>query len=401
MTQCQFNRLEAIVAEIVPNLLEAPTDEPIGLMSGRAGHALAVWYARHFNSDLVDENQFSEMLSELQGAVPYVSKDHRFSRGLPGVAWLFELLLWEQDDPYLAEFNQNVDRILLNLLQVESWQGEIELMEGLSGLAPYAARRLKQANQTAVYKEIIRHFSDLAVWIFPDQCTWPNPPNSPYNMKSQPEEPEHNLGLAHGVPAVLAALIAPTQHKDLSSVAKPLLQGGANWLAAQRQDSDELECHYGYLAGEPSHSRLGWCYGDASNALILARAGAVLNDKALIQAARTVALHAASRSPEAGLVRDGGLCHGSAGLSLIFSLLHTLLGDPELQNAAEFWLEDTIKRYENHGLNGFDAYRYEPENGKPYFVADTGFLAGYAGVALALMAATEQSPDWGDCLLLL
>ncbi len=401
LTESTAQRLERALADICTVLLgdETATNPP-GFIGGRAGHLLCAWQLHRHDSSLVDESRFSHALESLQGDSQALMNAPTFSYGISGVAWLFEYLLAEQDDAYSPAFNRGVDRVLSRCLDIPRWRGEIEFIKGISGIAAYAARRRRNVEGSDVYCKIVSHLEQLAEWRDDGLCTWATPKGSVFRMGSDPSAREYNLGLAHGMPAVLAALIPGLAFPETRESATSLVSAGCRWLLLQAQDAEEYGSHFPYVADKPGHSRLGWCYGDAAIALTIARAGAALADAELIDAARRIALHAANRNSKTGLVRDAGLCHGSAGLYLIFRLLYAQLGDSELLHAADNWLQETLSRHEADGLHGFDAYRNDAETGKSYYRATHDALSGYASVGLCLAVAAGKPADWVDAYLM-
>lgn len=369
-----------------------------GLVSGLAGHILFLWYFRKVSQDAESEQALEQALDLLEKKTGMVLQDCSASYGVSGIAWLYELLLAEQDDGYTAEFNANTDRIIQQMLSVADWPGEIEYVLGLSGVSIYARRRMAQANKVELYATLVRHFSTLAQPVAEQQCCWPTPADSGYRFYPQSNEPELNLGLAHGIPSIIAALIPACQHPILATEARRLVLHGCNWLLAQRQAVAETGSYFGYLASTQRNSRLGWCYGDLAIALTLARAGIALDHAPFSEVAKEIALHAAGRDVASAQIRDAGLCHGSAGLMLMFSLLHRIFPEPKLLAAKLFWKNDTLTRYEQQGLEGFNAFR-NTEQGAIY-IPESGMLNGYAGIGLCLLAELEIEPYWADALLL-
>jgi hypothetical protein len=139
---------------------------------------------------------------------------------------------------------------------------------------------------------------------------------------------------------------------------------------------------------------LGWCYGDLTIALTLARVGQTLERQDLVDEAKRIGLHAAMRDENSAMVKDAGICHGSAGLMLIFQMLNEIIPMPEFEKASDYWFENTIVRFKENGLEGFYA------NKAGNLIEETGLLEGYSGVGLCLLARQGISPDWADALLL-
>jgi|GEM_PF-1992443 len=374
-----------------------------GLLAGLAGEIACAWYCHKVDPGLVDTDRMEKAIARLQELAPEARQRADVSSGIPGFAWLFELLLADQDDPYEPLFNANVDEVLTQQVDEERWNGELEYVLGLSGIGMFAARRWRMSGESGLYRAVVEAFARHAEWQ-PDGCAWPTPETSVFrfNKRSADERPEseYNLGLAHGVPGIIAALLPAVDDSVLGEQAARMVSRGCDWLWAQRQNPNHHGSWFGNLAATPGKSRLGWCYGDVSIALTLLRAGKGLGRDDYIDAAHQVAEHAAHRGVQDGAVKDAGLCHGSAGLFLLFLLLDRHAPRPAYRAAAEVWLTDVLERYEQEGLAGFDCYRVDPDSGKPYREAETGFLSGYAGIGLCLTAAAGVEPTWVDGILL-
>ena len=95
-----------------------------------------------------------------------------------------------------------------------------------------------------------------------------------------PDSPEsaagyYNLGLAHGVPGVIAFLARLLPTNVAPAQVRRLLAGAVQWLLRQK-DRDERGS-YRYFVGSPG-TRLAWCYGDLGVAQALLLAGRLNNE---------------------------------------------------------------------------------------------------------------------------
>jgi hypothetical protein len=109
-----------------------------------------------------------------------------------------------------------------------------------------------------------------------------------------------------------------------------------------------------------------------------------------------LALLAARRDPSSTGVEDAGICHGTAGLALVFARLAAYTDDPELRTAASTWLGRTLERWEpGTGCGGFTILGLEGWTPEP------SFLTGSAGIGLVLLALSDSEPPSWDRLLLL
>lgn len=366
-----------------------------GLLSGLTGELLFLYQLSQYNSELVDETIFNKKLEFLQTNLSFSVGHPDLSSGLSGQGWFLEYINQAQKAGYDPELCEEIDEILFNVLSIDNWNGEIEMVLGLSGIAMYAGRRQLQYSSKSLFEKIIKHFEDSAIQISENTLSWSQPRHSVYRFnKEEPEAVEYNLGLAHGVPSIIAAILPALKIPSLFDRTKRLLIQSCDWLLEQElNEEDKISC-FGTSCNDKQGSRLGWCYGDLTIALTLARVGNALEMPSYINRAKQISLHAALRDSEQAMIQDAGLCHGSAGLSLIFQLLNQKLNVPELLAAANKWLDYTLELYQKQNLPGF--YRYYNHS----YEEDTSLLMGYAGIGLCLLSALGEDADWADSLLM-
>lgn len=366
-----------------------------GLLSGLAGHLLFLFNAYRLDEKNVDEVLFSDKLELLQEQLDQQSFE--LSNGLAGQAWVLEYLNQAEAEDYDPELLSEIDQLFHAALNHQPWPGEIESVLGLAGYAPYASRRNKQTEQAVLYGVIVDNFASVALQVDDNQISWSQPENSVYRFeKDDPKKPEYNLGLAHGVPGIIASLIPALKIEPLREKTTRLLTQSCDWLLSQQNPDTDSEFCYGSCSGDEHKSRLGWCYGDLTIALTLARAGHALDRPSYVDEARRVALKAAKRDAESGFINDAGLCHGFVGLVSIYQLLNQLMPHPELEQAAKYWLNYSLEQYQEKGLEAFYAYNGETTEHYENF----GFLMGYAGIGLGFISVLSDDLDWAECLLM-
>jgi lantibiotic modifying enzyme len=363
------------------------------LMNGRAGQLLFCYELAKFDPSLMEESWLNEQLELLIEQIPQVLPETNLCRGLTGIGWLLDYISSEQLPG--IDLTEHLDDFLLSQISVEQWHGDFESVNGLTGWVPYLVRRLKRGHCHQHVVQLLRHLPQLADKITTELWAWPTSPQSPFRIdKTDLTMAEYNLGLAHGQPAVLAAMLPLLQFPQFRRQALEILQPGMNWLLSQRFDPPRQYCHFGALSGQDRGSRLGWCYGDLPIALILARSATLLDNVEYRQLAKQISHSAAFRDQVLGKVSDAGLCHGSAGVMLLFMLINSFLNDGLLSDSAHRWLENTLARYRAQGIHGFNRFTgAEPE-------VNTCLLDGYAGIGLCLLAALGATTNWTDVLLL-
>lgn len=403
MLKYDENVVRSALHDIGDRLSLNPSFSDVGLLAGSSGQALFFWYLSKQHPDIVCSEVFDTFVSNIQDRVNTGNLSFDIATGISGIACFFELVLQEQDEPYDPEYNTPVDVALEGVLRAQRLNMELEYVTGLAGVGVYAARRAKAGQGVSLYKSVIGALDERAEWVESGTCTWPTPRNSRYRIESGENDRavEFNFGLAHGVPSVIASMLPALAVGETRERAAALVRGGCNWLVQRAQDVDEYGSHFPYTSVERKRSRLGWCYGDLGIALTLARAGVALGEDRFIRAARDYGRTAARRVGRSEAhVRDSALCHGSAGLALMFLLLFRAIGGEELLTACQFWLDDLQSNYSNHGLSGLDSWCSNEDRVSRSYAPVDGLLEGYSGIGLALLACTGQEPDWADLLLL-
>jgi lantibiotic biosynthesis protein len=319
--------------------------------------------------------------------------------GGAGVAWVGEhvskLLGRAPVDP-----SGEVERALLGLLSRTPWRSHFDLISGLAGYGVYALERLPRAGARECLEQVVVRLDELAERT-KDGTTWRTRVEllSPEQRDGSPDG-YYNLGVAHGVPGILALLALCATTDVASARARSLVDGGVEWLLAQRLAS-ESEAAFGYwLTGsaEPTPARAAWCYGDPGVAAALLVAARALRRSDWEVEAISLARRAGARPPSNCGVADPWLCHGSAGLGHLFNRMHQATADPALAAAARYWLQRTLamRRPQGAGFAGFHLLDDELRRGTD----GSGFLTGAAGVGLALLAAaTDVEPGWDRLLV--
>jgi len=302
--------------------------------------------------------------------------------GVVGIGWMAEHLASAgTDDP-----NADLDDVLVDHLDA-SFDGHFDHVLGLVGIGCYALERDHRASLAAILDHLARRAEPRGcglVWRTQQRFV------PPHQRASCPDGCI-NLGLAHGQPGVLALLARCTAIPELTSRARPLLDGALAWLLPR------CEAGLGYhVIGDElaPPARTAWCYGDPGVAIALLAAGEV--SPMARELALRLARRAAERSPSEAGVTDAGLCHGAAGLMLVFQRIANATDDERLRDAARAWVHHTLALIDGaDGVAGCLARcedRDEPR---------IGLMDGAAGIALALVAAaTDLAPDWDRVLLL-
>jgi lantibiotic modifying enzyme len=393
------------VVEAISRHLDAISAEGVkdaSLASGSAGLAIFHAYLANAQHRYDEETKAVKLLDHAAAAMTAGPVRPSLYSGLAGLGWAAEHLHVQCGIPGTDEIPAEVDAVLQEHLSQARWPDDYDLIEGLVGFGVYALERLPQPAAVDCLERVVRHLEQTAEHR-PDGITWRTDPAwLPPETRQKFPCGYYNLGLAHGVPGVIALLGRACAAGVAVATARPLLDGAVRWLLAQQAASPEGFAGWVNPAApeQDRPTRLAWCYGDPGVAAALLLAARCVHEPAWDHEALAIAHRAARRLPEQAGVVDAGLCHGAAGLGHLFNRMYQATGEPRLAEVARFWFRRTLElRHPDRGIAGYAAFMPERE-GEERWVNDPGILSGAAGIALALLAAaTPVEPAWDRILL--
>lgn len=276
---------------------------------------------------------------------------------------------------------------------------EFDLIHGLTGLGIYHLRRHPHEPIT---RDVLAYLTRLtqpprsvteaaaaaelpAWWITDGLSSNPDPAEFP--------DGHGNLGMAHGISAVIAVLALAALSGVAPADTRDALAELCAWTDQWRQDTDTTPWWPGYITYDNARTRQiartqrprpSWCYGIAGTSRAQQLAGLALADPARQHLAEAAIL-ALLRDPEQRARLNGiGLCHGKAGLLQAAWRMSQTSRNPEL--AAEL-----------PGLAGDLTTQLREAADRP------DLLDGAAGAALALHtigSATAPASGWDAFLAL-
>jgi hypothetical protein len=378
------------------------------------------------------------LLEEATGALATMPLSPDLYAGFAGIAWTAEHL-WgprfsETDGPASAAPAGSaeeedggdplieIDEALERYLDRTPWTADYDLIRGLAGLGVYAIERLPHPSALACLARVLERLAETAER-GAQGITWHTAPELlPDWQREMYPKGYYNLGVAHGVPGAIAMLGAASAAAgsmaasadspaglaalagDVAQRARDLVHGAVRWLLAQRlPDNDEAWFGASFSAElKPTRSRLAWCYGDPGIAATLLLAARACREPDWEAFAVEMGLHAAARPVPASMVRDAGLCHGSAGLAHLFNRLYQETGEARFAAASRMWFGEALDfRQPGVGLAGYRAFAVGDDKVTPIWRLDSGFLEGVAGIGLALLGGlSDFEPAWDRILAL-
>jgi hypothetical protein len=372
----------------------------ISLARGAPGAALLHAYLAlaHPNGDHASRS--AQYLNTATSAVSRLPLDASLFSGFTGIAWSKEHLNGLGFEPGPDNSLDEIDDALCSYLATGHGPAHFDLVSGLVGLGVYAAERLPRSRAGDLLSQVVEHLSDR-VERSPEGFAW----RTPLELSPAVHRPlgPFDLGLAHGVPGVIALLGISCANGVAAEKARTLLEGAVSWLQAQ-QLPDAAPCAYPASAGpgsERAAAGLAWCYGDAGIASALLLVGRCTGVSAWQKEALALARRVAAWDPESSGVRDAALCHGAVGVAHIFNRLYQATADPAFAVASRAWLERALAHFNpGQGIGGFRVW--VPADGTDgAWVDHPGLLEGSAGIGLALLASVSSlEPQWDRAFLL-
>jgi len=323
--------------------------------------------------------------------------------GFAGAAWVVEHLRGDLIDTEGEDTGAEIAAHLSRLVGVSPSPLGYDLVSGLAGIGTYAVERLPRPLGRECLESTVARLAECAERS-PQGIAWWTPPEK-MSVLAREATPSgrYDLGVAHGIPGVIALLGQACARGVAAEEARPLLRGAVSWLLAHQNPSGSLSRFPAQIVpdGEGRPSRVAWCYGDlgiAAALLVAARGAGELDwERAAIDLARRTAAWPTENS---GVV-DAGLCHGATGNGHLFNRLFQQTGDPLLGQAAREWFERALAmKRSGEGIGGFQTLVPNAQLERVWH-ADPSFLTGAAGVGLALLAAaTDIEPTWDRVLLI-
>lgn len=386
-------------------LLPSATPKRLSLGDEWIGTALFMerWHKHYGDAAVLNRARFLAEealinLNKISGSLGWLD-------GLTGVAWGIRKLLGTDQD--LAEdFSAELDELLARQLNAARWLGYYDLVSGLVGLGLYAIEHPDPKWRRHLTSQVLRQLEVLSETTSAG-TTWHRVPELLRPMlQSRYPGGSYDLGVAHGVPGVIGFLARCSELDGCSDLASDLLVGAVKWLLGHKRikgaisDSDGDQTYFSYSAERSDKSRLAWCYGDLGISFVLLRAAKALGRSDWLGFALQLARNCARRRGPETKVMDMGLCHGSAGVALIFFRLLQQTGDSTFAEASAYWLQRTLdmRMPEMRRSAGVFVMKYSDDGRFP--MENMGYLAGAAGVGLAVLTCITGDADRWDAPLL-
>jgi lantibiotic modifying enzyme len=376
-----------------------------GLLNGYSGAALFYAYYHLLTGRKKHlEKLHYVMLKSLQ-ALSEQELHLSHCSGVAGIAWSIQHLMQAgfAEGEGMQDIFEEADEILGNFMEKDLRDRNYDFLHQGLGVTLYFLERLPHPTAEKYLSAVVDHLEKTAT-ITEHGISW----KDHFSRTSQELDNRDcfNLGLAHGVPAIITVLGMIYEKGIARDRVLPLLERSITWLLAVQNPPEEgLSSLYPSLVDMNSaavhgkQSRLGWCYGDLGVAITLWNTGHRLNKESYREAAYKIFGHTLQhRNTKNGSINDACICHGSAGIAQIFhrAALRTG-GDPLLSEGAGRWTQQTLQM--NTWKDGPAGYKFY---NNPQYEDCYNLLEGITGIGLSLIASLDAAndPAWDRCLLL-
>ena len=393
-----FKPVEKKIHEIAGSVGDWIPDEG-GLMSGKTG--LACFYA--YYSDWSGNRVFDGLVADLieQALNPAAGHNPRFpfSDGLSGIGWLIDhfsstgLTNWDA-----ATVFNDLDPHLYEHMMSEIRSGHFDYLHGALGTALYFLRHPRNEKYQSFLSDLVKALHEIAVKDTDGSIKWLSVLDQDANKTG------YNLSLSHGLSSIILILAKIHAEKISDKLTGELLRDSMAYLEKQKLPSDKYLSVFPSWAVESTeelrHSRLAWCYGDLGIGFAFLASGSIFPESMFKSDGLNLLTKTSHRrDPEENAVYDAGICHGAAGLALIYNILYQKTCMDCFREAAIYWLDICLNMAShNDGIAGYKAW-YHPEFGG--WKRTAGILDGASGIGLALMSfISDREPLWAQSLLL-
>ena len=377
-------KLEQLAQCVLDKLKDSIVFHRLGLYDGGFGILLFLFYYAKYKNDsevnAILDRYVDCLLNELSAKIP----SHTYGTGLSGILYLITFLNEKQLTHIdISDAEKSIEPFLEKALEKEFINNNYDFIHGAIGVGLYFLKKNKQeyVNRVIDYLDnTAQREGIITKW----ECSYFY------------EQPIYNISLSHGISSIIIFL-SQVFEKYNSEKAKSMTEGAVNYILSQEMDFSKYGSLYPSFSTEAglAKSRLGWCYGDLGIGIALWRASALLNVESWEKKAMDIFHRSATRKNDE-TVKDSSLCHGTAGISMIYNRLFLNTGERAFKEIADYWIWKTL-RYAvfPDGLAGYKAAEKEG------WVNSYCLLNGISGIGITLLSyLQDDNQDWDELFIL-
>lgn len=301
-----------------------------------------------------------------------------------------------------------IDPLRASLEKSEACSSRLyDVIQGLCGVGRYIVENVTQPlfyeSAVEITKALVHLCQPLKIegHLVPG---WYLSPNDPLNARNKRNlKGGFNLGLAHGMPGILALFAIAMMRGVVVEGQKEAMTQMILWLRKKNYRENGI-IRWPYLIswekeilGEPLEETCkdAWCYGVPGIARTLFLAGKALQDRELKLFAVEAFRGVFSQRRGAWQLPGPMLCHGIAGLLMITLEMAQEDGCKDLFPRVDQLQKILLSDYDPNALFGFkdkDHNNIEKDN--------PGFLEGSTGILLTLLSIPDYNTKWALPLMI-
>ena len=365
----------------------------LGLYSGEFGVLLFMYYYSLYskNKDYLDSTySYTDIL---MGKIGIAIGDwdglkenysFSFSNGIAGILYSLKFLTEKEFVEFdFYNYAETIDHLALAMKSFVK-DSNYDFLHGALGIGIY----LLKVNEYKFVEELIDKLYSSAIIKNSEKIF-------KWDMKINPLN-DFDISLSHGISAIIIFLSRAIKNNISLSKSRKMLTGAINYILSIETDFQVIGSHFPINSGLQK-SRLAWCYGDLGIASSIWYAGKITNTESWKHKALTIFIDSAQRlSLNDSHVNDAGICHGSAGIAMIFKRMYIETGNDLFLRTAYKWINQTLEfSIYNDGLAGYKTIWYNE------LICDLSLLNGISGIGLTFLSFIENdSQDWDELFLL-
>lgn len=368
-----------------------------GFLGGNLG---TIYYYFRYSAAMEDaatetlaRNLLNEYITQLTENTLHLDP-YSYCNGLAGFAYVMsELHKMEWINIDMQEEFEEIDEMLFHSALSLIERDHNDFLHGAFGIIHYFSGRAAEQAITTYIDQLIKLLTEKMVSFDEFTCI------ANLSLPSNQIREKINMSLSHGLNGFLLILLKlletpaarqPIEH--LIAHCSSALYKSATTAKLELTQRSIFPASVHLDTNERKYSnRLGWCYGDLGQLLLLHR----LDQKGLLPGDYhppivDMAIATTERkSFEDTLIEDASFCHGAAGLAQFYAVLKQVSDLPIYTDAYEYWIGETVR-----------LLRLDLEKNN-FLYNEHSILDGYTGVGLTLLhyfSPTERS--WGEAVLL-
>ena len=366
-----------------------------GVYNGEFGRLLFLLYYSRFSEKeehILLADCYAERLMQ-----QFVEKEkmHSFCSGLSGILYMFEFLREHQIINLDASSVQRfLEDYMVSKMREDFRRNHFDFMHGALGVGLYF---LKRKSNPEIIHELIEFLYHTA-----EKDEKNNHFKWVCMVNQEKKLYAYNLALSHGISGIIIFLSRVIQSGMMNEKIRELITGSVNFVLSQEKIFSQFGSFFpSYVPIKPQEpalkSRIAWCYGDLGVGMALWQAGKAMKKSEWEEKGLEILLRSTERRIlNDTFVSDAEICHGSAGVAMIFRRMFIETKREAFNDAVSYWINQSLNF--STFKDGLAGYKTREKDG---WRNDYSLLSGISGIGLVLVSYLENdNQDWDELFLM-